>query len=89
MTASERVAAIRAIKDANPERPDAAVHAARKAPSTVAKVGQRWRQTDGYLCDVVGFAENGWPWVRHPNAKSGGHMVNPAWFAQWELIRDA
>lgn len=52
-------------------------------------VGQRWRQTDGYLCDVIAFCDNGWPWVRHPNAKQGGHMVNPAWFGQWELVRDA
>lgn len=55
------------------------------------KIGQLWRQTDGYLCRVVGFQANGWPWVRHPNANrpGSGHAVNPAWFAHWDLVRDA
>jgi hypothetical protein len=55
------------------------------------RVGQRWRQTDGYPCVVVGYAANGWPWVRHPNARrpGSGHMVNPAWFAEWTLVREA
>lgn len=49
-------------------------------------IGTRWRQTDGYLCVVVGLSENGWPWVRHPNAKQGGHIVNPAWFSEWARV---
>lgn len=51
-------------------------------------IGQRWRQTDGYLCRVVGFQPNGWPFVRHINAKQGGHAVNPAWFKEWERLPD-
>jgi hypothetical protein len=48
------------------------------------KVGQHWRDDlDGYVVRVVGFAENGWPVVRHVNARQGGHMVNPAWFGKW------
>jgi hypothetical protein len=56
------------------------------------RTGQLWRQTDGYLCRVVGFTgAKGWPWVRHPNAKApgSGHTVNPAWFAHWTLVREA
>lgn len=26
--------------------------------------------------------------VRHPNAKQGGHIVNPAWFTEWTLLRE-
>lgn len=52
------------------------------------EIGQRWRNPDdGYLMDVVGFCANGWPFVRHPNAKRGGSMVNPAWFLHWERLR--
>lgn len=54
------------------------------------EIGQRWRQDDGYLCDVVGFSKRGWPLVRHPNAKGPGnaHPVNPKWFDRWELVQD-
>ena len=53
-------------------------------------VGQHWRQDDGYLCRVVGFASHGWPAVRHVNAKyAPSSMVNPAWFARWTLTKDA
>ena len=52
------------------------------------RVGQIWRDDlDGYLYRVVVVSDNG-IWVRHPNAKSGGNMVNPAWFDHWHLTRD-
>lgn len=55
--------------------------------TATVEVGQHWRDEDGYLMRVVGFAENGWPYVRHPNAKRGGSMVNPAWFKVWTRVR--
>lgn len=53
------------------------------------KVGQVWRDDlDGYLNKVVAIDSEGRIWTRHPNAKSGGGIVNPAWFEHWILTRD-
>lgn len=55
---------------------------------TALKVGQHWRGDDNYVIRIVGFAKsNGWPIVRHVNAKQGGWMVNPAWFELWTCTK--
>jgi hypothetical protein len=54
---------------------------------TEVAIGQHWRQEDGYLCKVVGFGQNGWPFVRHVNAQQGGWLVNPGWFGHWTRTR--
>lgn len=51
------------------------------------EVGQRYRDEDGYLMDVVKVTENGDAWVRHPNQHHGGMMTRAAWFKLWERLR--
>lgn len=50
-------------------------------------IGQLWRTTDGYLYRIVAV-DNEWVYGRHPNADGGSTQINPAWFDEWELVRD-
>lgn len=54
------------------------------------RVGQHWRDDEsGYIMRVVAIDTDGRIWCRHPNAKRGGHIVNPGWFKHWTMTRAA
>lgn len=57
-----------------------------KSQANDPKVGQRYRDQDGAIFDVVQVQGNGDAYVRPPHQKKGGILTKRALFDKWELV---